>query len=221
MAISLFIRKVRWYHNKHGWAKLIKLAAMKVRDCINKKEYINLLDLNMLEVDNTLKQDGVTVECYNKESDIPANDMKQLIKLKSEELLLAFLNKFFTRSATIWLAKKDGCIVSLIWSLNGGFNGFYTGMFISEVSEAYYYGLPVEEQKIIDDVANKTTTQILEALSVKDKKLCAYLRLGLSSKEISGLLNITPKSVEIARVRLRKKLRLIRKIRLVNYLGQL
>ena len=59
------------------------------------------------------------------------------------------------------------------------------------------------------------------SISVKDKKLCAYLRLGLSSKEISGLLNITPKSVEIARVRLRKKLRLIRKIRLVNYLGQL
>lgn len=128
MAISLFIRKVRWYHNKHGWAKLIKLAAMKVRDCINKKEYINLLDLNTLKVDNTLKQDGITVECYNQESDIPANDMEQLIKLKSEEILLPFLNKFFNRGATIWLAKKDGCIVSLIWSLNGGFNGFYTGM---------------------------------------------------------------------------------------------
>ena len=56
-------------------------------------------------------------------------------------------------------------------------------------------------------------------ISVKDKKLCAYLRLGLSSKEISGLQNITPKSVEIARVRLRKKLKLSSKIRLVNYLS--
>lgn len=58
------------------------------------------------------------------------------------------------------------------------------------------------------------------SISVKDKKLCVYLRLGLSSKEVSGLLNITPKSVEIARVRLRKKLNLPSKIRLVNYLIQ-
>lgn len=58
-------------------------------------------------------------------------------------------------------------------------------------------------------------------ISVKDKKLCAYLRLGLSSKEISGLLNITSKSVEIARIRLRKKLKLSGKTRLANYLNQL
>jgi PAS domain S-box-containing protein len=58
------------------------------------------------------------------------------------------------------------------------------------------------------------------SISVKDRKLSAYLRLGLSSKEISGLLHIAPKSVEIARVRLRKKLKLASKIRLANYLNQ-
>ncbi len=58
-------------------------------------------------------------------------------------------------------------------------------------------------------------------ISVKDKKLCAYLLLGLSSKDISGLLNITPKSVEIARVRLRKKFNLSSSIRLVIYLEQI
>ncbi len=57
-------------------------------------------------------------------------------------------------------------------------------------------------------------------ISMKDKKLCAYLRLGLSSKEISGLQNITSKSVEIARIRLRKKLKISGKIRLSNYLNQ-
>ena len=58
-------------------------------------------------------------------------------------------------------------------------------------------------------------------ISLKDKKLCAYLRLGLGSKEIAGLLNITSKSVEIARIRLRKKLKITGKIRLVNYLNQI
>lgn len=55
-------------------------------------------------------------------------------------------------------------------------------------------------------------------LTPKEKKLCAYLRLGLSSKEIAGLQNVTSKSVEIARVRLRKKLKLSRKIRLSGYI---
>lgn len=58
-------------------------------------------------------------------------------------------------------------------------------------------------------------------ISVKDKKLCAYLRIGLSSKEISGLQNISPKSVEIARVRMKKKLKLADKTRIVSYLSQL
>lgn len=57
-------------------------------------------------------------------------------------------------------------------------------------------------------------------ISARDKKLCAYIRLGLSSKEISGLLNITAPSVEIARVRLRKKLKLDSGTRLSGYLTQ-
>ncbi|MCE4562982.1 PAS domain S-box protein [Maribellus sp. CM-23] len=55
-------------------------------------------------------------------------------------------------------------------------------------------------------------------ISLKDKRLCSYIRLGLSSREIAGLLNLTPKSVEIARVRLRKKLKLGTSVRLSNYL---
>ncbi|MBR1727212.1 MAG: hypothetical protein IJ724_11315 [Muribaculaceae bacterium] len=43
-------------------------------------------------------------------------------------------------------------------------------------------------------------------LNKNDRKLCAYLRLGLSSKEIASLLNISVRSVETFRYRLRKKL---------------
>ncbi|HWS01064.1 MAG TPA: PAS domain-containing protein [Prolixibacteraceae bacterium] len=47
-------------------------------------------------------------------------------------------------------------------------------------------------------------------LTVKDQRLCAYLLLGLSTKELAGLTNITPESAEIGRIRLRKKLGLSR-----------
>jgi PAS domain S-box-containing protein len=58
-------------------------------------------------------------------------------------------------------------------------------------------------------------------LSPNEKNLCAFLRLSLSSKEIAYLTGISPKSVEIARVRLRKKLKLSSSARLTNYIASI
>jgi DNA-binding CsgD family transcriptional regulator/ligand-binding sensor domain-containing protein len=55
-------------------------------------------------------------------------------------------------------------------------------------------------------------------LTPNELKLCAYLRLNLSSKEIAPLFNISPKSVEIKRYRLRKKMDLDRNVSLTNYI---
>lgn len=58
-------------------------------------------------------------------------------------------------------------------------------------------------------------------LSPNDIKLCAYLRLNLSSKEIAPLFNISSRSVEIKRYRLRKKMNLSHEENLVNYILKL
>lgn len=55
-------------------------------------------------------------------------------------------------------------------------------------------------------------------LSPREIKLAAFLRMNMSSKEISKLLNITTRGVELARYRLRKKLNLTREQNLVEYL---
>lgn len=55
-------------------------------------------------------------------------------------------------------------------------------------------------------------------LSSTDLKLCAYLRLNLSSKEIAQLMNISLKGVEISRYRIRKKLELSTEINLHDFL---
>ena len=48
------------------------------------------------------------------------------------------------------------------------------------------------------------------SLTAKEQRLCAYVFLGLSTKEVAGLVNITPESADIGRIRLRKKLGLTR-----------
>ncbi|WP_165586755.1 helix-turn-helix and ligand-binding sensor domain-containing protein [Neotamlana sedimentorum] len=60
--------------------------------------------------------------------------------------------------------------------------------------------------------------QVHPDLTPNDLRFCAYLRLNLSSKEMAPLLNISVKSVETKRYRLRKKLGLEHDNGLVNYI---
>lgn len=75
-----------------------------------------------------------------------------------------------------------------------------------------------------DVVYSNFTKRLMELhpnLSISDKRLCCYIRMGLSSKEIAPLINISSKSVEMARYRVRKKLGLAVGDSLTNYLDAL
>ncbi len=54
-------------------------------------------------------------------------------------------------------------------------------------------------------------------LTGNEMKLCAYLRMNLSTKEIAQLMNISARGVEIGRYRLRKKLQLETALSLFDY----
>ena len=63
--------------------------------------------------------------------------------------------------------------------------------------------------KHFDEVSNDFLKKMklkFPTLTNNDLKICAYLQLNLSSKEISQLMNISVRGVEINRYRLRKKL---------------
>ena len=64
----------------------------------------------------------------------------------------------------------------------------------------------------------KKVKQAHSILTPNDLRLCAYLRLNLSSKEIAPLLSISVRSVEIKRYRLRKKMDLPHEQGLVEYI---
>ena len=76
-------------------------------------------------------------------------------------------------------------------------------------------------KKVFDSTDQPLFSQLKEvhpSLTKNDLKLCAYLRLNLSSKEIAPLLNISVHSVEIKRYRLRKKMGLERSQGIVEYI---
>jgi DNA-binding CsgD family transcriptional regulator len=64
----------------------------------------------------------------------------------------------------------------------------------------------------------RTLKTVYPGLSAHELKLCAYLRMNLSSKEIAQLENISVRGVEIGRYRLRKKLKIPTEATLFDFL---
>jgi DNA-binding CsgD family transcriptional regulator len=72
-----------------------------------------------------------------------------------------------------------------------------------------------------DDVHQDFLSRLKEQyknLGPKELRLCAYLRMNLSSKEIAVLMNISIRGVEVSRYRLRKKLGIDRDTNLTEYI---
>jgi len=55
-------------------------------------------------------------------------------------------------------------------------------------------------------------------LTSNDVRICAFIKLNIPSKQMASLLNINPKSLEMTRYRLRKKLCLANRIDLYSYI---
>ncbi len=58
------------------------------------------------------------------------------------------------------------------------------------------------------------------ALTLSERKMCAYIRMHLSTKEIAPLLNISVRGAETMRYRLRHKLGLDKNASLTEFLNR-
>ena len=101
-------------------------------------------------------------------------------------------------------------------------NSHYFDPLIDRIDESLNEG---DSWHLLEEAFNNIDNEFLSKLknefsdlSPSELKMCVYLRLNLSTKEIATLLNIAPKSVEIKRYRLRKKLCLDQEEQLQEYI---
>lgn len=155
-----------------------------------------------------------------------------LKKLENEQQLMAFKNEKLQQDidnknrelaiSTMSLIKKNEFLNSIKDELKAAQEGKGLKPVIKIIDKNLNN---TDDWKLFQEAFNNADKDFLKKIKAKhpsltpnDLRLCAYLRLNLSSKEIAPLLNISPRSVEVKRYRLRKKMELEHDVSLTNYI---
>ena len=155
---------------------------------------------------------------------------KGLIALQNDKLAseLDFKNKELA-TVTMHLVERGGLLlnikeelVTVIKKLNipdlaHEFKSVFRMMSDTEKNDDDWNRFAIHFDQVHNNFLSILKTKF-PSLSPTDLKLCAYLRLNLSSKEIAQLLNISLKGVEISRYRIRKKFQLTPEVNLYDFL---
>jgi AraC family chitin signaling transcriptional activator len=163
------------------------------------------------------------LEKAQKESELKELESSQeIIKLNNEKLRsdIESKNRELATSTMNIIKKNEFLSTIKVELVNGGDKN------ISNVVKIIDKNLNnTDDWKMFQEAFNNADKKFLRKVKAKhpdltpnDLRLCAYLRLNLSSKEIAPLLNISPRSVEVKRYRLRKKMALPHDSNLTNYI---
>ncbi len=151
---------------------------------------------------------------------------KKLIQIKNEKLNQEIDNKSRELAiSTMSIIKKNEFLNAIKTQLQES----KTPQQVSAVIKTIDRNINNEDDwKFFEDAFNNADKEFLKKiktlhpdLTPNDLRLCAYLRLNLSSKEIAPLLNISVRSVEVKRYRLRKKMNLPHEMGLTDYIIKL
>jgi len=140
-----------------------------------------------------LRNEKLREEMIQKDKELANNTMQMIQKSKTHTFIKRDLQKLTKET-------KDEILISRIRMMIKKINRDIDTDKQWEVFESHFES--VHEEFL------KRLKQQHPDLSPRELKLCAYLRLNISSKEIASLMNISVRGVEISRYRLRKKLKL-------------
>jgi ligand-binding sensor domain-containing protein/DNA-binding CsgD family transcriptional regulator len=153
---------------------------------------------------------------------------KEIMKLQNEKLEneVKFKNKELA-NATMHLVERDSALIKVkdelqkLYKKTGNNHDIKKTLLLLdgvEQNNANWEQFVSHFNEVNNDFLRKLKIKY-PSLSNTDIKVCTYLKLNLSSKEIAQLMNISLRGVEISRYRLRKKLEIPSGITLNDFLG--
>ncbi len=192
-AMWLFIKRLEISRRKER-LKHLKAYRQKERDYI---QQVSLSEKKIIKLKNeTLKN-----EMIHRDKEL-ANQTMDLIRKNK------FLAKIKEELEKIKMSSTDELLKEKISSLIGKINKDIDHNKQWEVFETAF-------DDVHEDFLNRLKARF-PTLTPKELRLCAYLRMNISTKEIAPLMNISIRGVEICRYRVRKKLNIDRDTNLTS-----
>ncbi|WP_316827153.1 triple tyrosine motif-containing protein [Pedobacter miscanthi] len=215
-----------WYLN--NWAILFYAVLFVVVLILGKKIYERKLQRDSQKISDRLQAEQEEILKQEAET-----NEKQIIKLQTEKLQaeLASKNRELANSAMTLVYKNE-----LLQKLSDEITKLKdeNGKKLSDdqtrkIQKVINDGMNDERDwHLFENSFNEAHESFFKKLKAQhpdlvpnDLKLCAYLRMNMSSKEMSSLLNISLRGVEIRRYRLRKKLEVPHDKNLTEFLMEL
>ncbi|MBP3439931.1 MAG: hypothetical protein J6K24_01595 [Tidjanibacter sp.] len=196
LMLVFFGRYVRKQERLHEASR--KLIQNQQQELFENQKALNAMELNAILAENHSLHG--TLELKRKEI------INVALGISEQKEFLEMLAEKVHRAAKSSGEEKDKIIAEIEHEL-----GQRTS-FSGEIDEFY-----TQAEVLHKDFSVKLTEEFPN-LTTSERRLATLLRLGFSSKYIATLMNISPKSVEISRYRLRQKLGLKKGDNLINFI---
>jgi ligand-binding sensor domain-containing protein/DNA-binding CsgD family transcriptional regulator len=196
-----FIYRIYYKRNNEKQMTLLKVAEKEKRNRQEEK-----FQLDRLEAESkmsVLREDNLNLEIKKKNSELASSTLNNI---KKNELLTSLVVDIEKINENVLNSSLHSPIKKLVKKIN-------YHLIDKDDWLAFELHFRNAHAAFFDKLREKHPE-----LSSNEIKLSAYLKLNLSSKEIASLMNISIKSVEQGRWRLRKKLNLPKESNLVNYI---
>ena len=161
---------------------------------------------------------------------LQAENEEQIIKLKNDHLRIEIESKSKEiANYTMMVTKKNELLIQLkeqLEKLEKYVVAAAAKKRLADLNKLIHAGINSQDQWAVFnenfDKANESFLLNLRKsfpeLTPNDLRFCAFLKMNMTTKEIASLLNISPRSVEVKRYRLRKKLNMEHEENLVVFL---
>ena len=191
LVVTLLLAGVRGYYIRKN--RLAQEAVLRREKERREKE------LEQLERENLLKEKRISeLEREKLKTDLRNKD-KRLANITMNSIRRNnMLNELKSEVSELLTVEGSGRIKTIVGRVIRQINAQLKDDSDWQLSENYF-------NTIYDGLLDRLRANY-PSLSQTDLRLCVYIKLNLSTKETAELMNISPRSVEMARYRLRKKL---------------
>jgi ligand-binding sensor domain-containing protein/DNA-binding CsgD family transcriptional regulator len=208
--------KPAWYETYAAYFLYIWLACsivygiIKIQQEKHRKAEIHLRYVHQLELEHSeneivaLKNEKLEAEVDFKNKELATTTMHLVQRGK----LMSKIKEGLMQIKDAELAHKQDELLKVLRLIND-----------AERNDSDWDHFAIHFDQVHSDFLTKLKNKFPE-LSQNDLKMCAYLKMNLSSKEIAQLLSVTIRAVEVSRYRLRKKLNLPSNVNLFDYILQ-